>query len=47
MPAAPKKKKKRQFKPKRIGFWILIFVIAVFLLFPFYWAINSSLSGSR
>lgn len=28
---------------KRIGFWALIVIIAVFLLFPFYWAINSSL----
>ncbi|HEX6220593.1 MAG TPA: carbohydrate ABC transporter permease [Acidimicrobiia bacterium] len=27
----------------RIGFWALIVLIAVFLLFPFYWAINSSL----
>jgi trehalose/maltose transport system permease protein len=27
----------------RIGFWFLITVIAIFLLFPFYWAINSSL----
>jgi len=35
--------RKRQFKPKRIGFWLIIFGIAVFLLFPFYWAINSSL----
>jgi len=37
--------KKRKFKPKRIGFWFLIFLIAVFLLFPFYWAINSSLKS--
>jgi len=27
----------------RFGFWILIVLIAIFLLFPFYWAINSSL----
>ena len=27
----------------RIGFWALIALIAIFLLFPFYWAINSSL----
>lgn len=27
----------------RIGFWALLALIAVFLLFPFYWAINSSL----
>lgn len=26
----------------RIGFWFLIVIIAIFLLFPFYWAINSS-----
>lgn len=36
-------KKKLTFNPKRIGFWMLIVVIAIFLLFPFYWAINSSL----
>jgi trehalose/maltose transport system permease protein len=30
---------------KRIGFWFLIVLIAVFLLFPFYWAINSSLKS--
>ena len=39
----PSKKKKLTFNPKRIGFWMLIGLIAVFLLFPFYWAINSSL----
>lgn len=27
----------------RVGFWALIVLIAIFLLFPFYWAINSSL----
>jgi len=27
----------------RVGFWALIAIIAVFLLFPFYWAVNSSL----
>ncbi|MGH8871854.1 MAG: carbohydrate ABC transporter permease [Acidimicrobiia bacterium] len=27
----------------RIGFWVLVVLIAIFLLFPFYWAINSSL----
>lgn len=27
----------------KIGFWFLIVVIAIFLLFPFYWAVNSSL----
>jgi trehalose/maltose transport system permease protein len=27
----------------KIGFWALLILIAVFLLFPFYWAINSSL----
>jgi ABC-type maltose transport system permease subunit len=27
----------------RLGFWVLIVLIAVFLLFPFYWAVNSSL----
>lgn len=28
---------------KRVGFWLLIILIAIFLLFPFYWAIVSSL----
>lgn len=27
----------------KIGFWALVVLIAIFLLFPFYWAINSSL----
>ena len=27
----------------RIGFWILILIILFFLMFPFYWAINTSL----
>jgi trehalose/maltose transport system permease protein len=39
----PRRRKKRKFRWQRIGFWLIIFVIAVFLLFPFYWAINSSL----
>lgn len=30
---------------KRIGFWVLIILIAIFLLFPFYWAVNSSLKS--
>ncbi|MDT8306407.1 MAG: carbohydrate ABC transporter permease [Anaerolineae bacterium] len=29
----------------RILFWLVIIVIAVYLLFPFYWAINSSLKS--
>lgn len=28
---------------KKIGFWLLITFICIYLLFPFYWAINSSL----
>jgi trehalose/maltose transport system permease protein len=28
---------------KRIGFWILYALIVVWMLFPFYWAVNSSL----
>jgi trehalose/maltose transport system permease protein len=28
---------------KRIGFWILYALIVIWMLFPFYWAINSSL----
>ena len=40
---APARPKKRRFKPKRILFYVVLFLIAVFLLFPFYWAINSSL----
>lgn len=27
----------------RVLFWIIVIIIAVYLLFPFYWAINSSL----
>jgi len=34
---------KRRFTWKRLVFWIIIVLIAIFLLFPFYWAINSSL----
>ena len=37
------KRRKRKKVWTRIGFWILIVLIAIFLLFPFYWAINSSL----
>ncbi len=37
--------KRKGFNWKRIGFWILIILIAIFLLFPFYWAINSSLKS--
>ncbi len=27
---------------KRAGFWLLVIIIAVYTLFPFYWALNSS-----
>lgn len=37
--------KKKSINWKRIGFWFLIVLIAIFLLFPFYWAINSSLKS--
>jgi multiple sugar transport system permease protein len=30
---------------QRIGFWVLVVVLAVFCLFPFYWAVVSSLKG--
>src|SRR6056297_3034861 len=30
---------------KKIGFWLMITFICVYLLFPFYWAINSSLKS--
>lgn len=33
----------RRIRWRRILFWALIVAIAVFLLFPFYWAVNSSL----
>ena len=34
---------KRFFKSlQRGGFWVLVLIIAVYTLFPFYWAINSS-----
>lgn len=35
--------RKPRIRWKRIGFWALIVIIAIFLLFPFYWAIISSL----
>ncbi|MBK5266229.1 MAG: carbohydrate ABC transporter permease [Acidimicrobiia bacterium] len=35
-------RKKSGIKWNRVGFWLLIILIAAFLLFPFYWAINSS-----
>lgn len=31
----------------RIGFWLLIILILVYVLFPFYWAVNSSLKTER
>lgn len=31
----------------RIGFWILIILILIYTLFPFYWAINSSFKGEN
>lgn len=37
--------KKNQLLIGRILFWIVIIVIAIYLLFPFYWAINSSLKS--
>ena len=35
--------KKTQTVAGRISFWLLIILIAAYMLFPFYWAINSSL----
>src|SRR5579859_6458851 len=32
-------------RAQRIGFWILVVVLALFCLFPFYWALVSSLKG--
>ncbi len=40
--AAARQRRRKKLWSK-IGFWFLIVVIAIFLLFPFYWAINSSL----
>ena len=37
------RRRRRKALRGRIVFWVLIIAIAVFLLFPFYWAINSSL----
>ena len=31
----------------RVGFWIMILIIVVYLMFPFYWALNSSLKTER
>lgn len=36
-------RRRRRHVRNRFGFWVLIVLIAAFLLFPFYWAINSSL----
>lgn len=41
--AAKRRRRKKIFG--RIGFWALVVLIAIFLLFPFYWAINSSLKS--
>lgn len=37
--------KQNQLLVGRILFWVVIVVIAIYLLFPFYWAINSSLKS--
>lgn len=31
----------------RSGFWLLVLIIAVYTLFPFYWALNSSFKGEQ
>ena len=31
----------------RIGFWLLVILILIYTLFPFYWAINSSFKGEN
>lgn len=31
----------------RIGFWILVILIAIYTLFPFYWALNSSFKSEQ
>jgi len=31
----------------RAGFWLLVLVIALYTLFPFYWALNSSFKGEQ
>lgn len=36
---------KRKSAPLQIAFWLLVLVIVVWMLFPFYWAINSSLKS--
>lgn len=41
--AARRRRRKKTYT--RIGFWILVVLIAIFLLFPFYWAVNSSLKS--
>jgi trehalose/maltose transport system permease protein len=39
------KRRHRKKVVSRIGFWMLVVLIAIFLLFPFYWAVNSSLKS--
>jgi trehalose/maltose transport system permease protein len=31
----------------RTGFWLLVIIIAIYTLFPFYWALNSSFKGEQ
>lgn len=31
----------------RIGFWLLVIIIAIYTLFPFYWALNSSFKSEQ
>ncbi|MBN1966989.1 MAG: carbohydrate ABC transporter permease, partial [Anaerolineae bacterium] len=31
----------------RVGFWFLVIVIAIYTLFPFYWALNSSFKSEQ
>jgi trehalose/maltose transport system permease protein len=40
-----KNKKKALHITKKVGFWALICFIFIYMLFPFYWAINSSLKS--
>jgi trehalose/maltose transport system permease protein len=36
-----------RFRAGRIAFWMLVIVILIYTLFPFYWAINSSFKGEN
>ena len=43
--AVPRKRKARRFSLRRVPFYLLIALIFVYTVFPFYWAIRSALTA--